>query len=111
MMVLHKGDAGQRTVHRHIMVYFIEYRRNVYELLLKIVLPYFQKKIIFSSGSVEHTCTSPLLLTGAVTGPHPGKYQMKSIVRNNSVQLYVMDTTTGKVKWVKDMNVTFDEMK
>ena len=52
-----------------------------------------------------------LLLTGATSGPQSGKYQMESIVRNNTVQLYVMDTATGRVKWVDDMNIPFDEMK
>ena len=68
-----------------------------------------EKKSFFLLGALS--MLTILLLTGAVTGPHPGKYQMESIVKNNAVQLYVMDTTTGKVKWVKDMNVTFDEMK
>ena len=52
-----------------------------------------------------------LLLTGAATSPHPGRYQLESIVKNNTVQLYVMDTATGRVKWVDDMNVSFEAMK
>ncbi len=52
-----------------------------------------------------------LLLTG-ISGSYPvGKYQMEPIVRNNITQIYVMDTTTGKVKWVNEMNISFDEMK
>ena len=52
-----------------------------------------------------------LVLTGA-TGMNPvGKYQMESVVRSNITHIYVMDTTTGRVKWVDDMDTPFDEMK
>lgn len=52
-----------------------------------------------------------LLLTG-ISGSYPvGKYQMESIVRNSITNVYVMDTTTGRVKWVNKMNISFDEMK
>ena len=52
-----------------------------------------------------------LLLTG-ISGSYPvGKYQMEPIVRNSITQIYVMDTTTGRVKWVNKMNTPFDEMK
>jgi len=52
-----------------------------------------------------------LVLTGA-TGINPvGKYQMESVVRSNNTHVYVMDTTTGRVKWVDDMDTPFDEMK
>ena len=52
-----------------------------------------------------------LLLTG-ISGSYPvGKYQMEPIVRNSITHIYVMDTTTGRVKWVNEMNTPFDEMK
>lgn len=52
-----------------------------------------------------------LVLTGA-TGSNPvGKYQMESIVRSRNTHIYVMDTTTGRVKWVDEMDTPFDEMK
>ncbi|MCF6238944.1 MAG: hypothetical protein L3J79_09065 [Candidatus Marinimicrobia bacterium] len=51
------------------------------------------------------------LLTGA-TGVAPvGRYQMESVVRSNITHIYVIDTTTGRVKWVDDMDTTFDAMK
>ncbi len=50
-------------------------------------------------------------LTGA-SGTNPvGRYQIEIVVRNNITQIYVMDTTTGVVKWVDDMNKPFTEMK
>lgn len=50
-------------------------------------------------------------LTGA-SGTNPvGRYQIEIVVRNNITQIYVMDTTTGAVKWVDDMNKPFTEMK
>ena len=52
-----------------------------------------------------------LLLTGAADNNPIGKYEMESIVRSNITHLYVMDTTTGRVKWVDDMDTPFDEMK
>ncbi len=52
-----------------------------------------------------------LFLTGA-GGTNPvGRYQLEIVVRNNITQIYVMDTTTGAVKWVDDMNKPFSEMK
>lgn len=52
-----------------------------------------------------------VLLTGA-SGTNPvGRYQIEIVVRNNITQIYVMDTTTGTVKWVDDMNKPFTEMK
>lgn len=52
-----------------------------------------------------------LLLTGAADIHPVGKYQMESIVRSNITHIYVIDTTTGKVKWVDEMDTPFDEMK
>jgi hypothetical protein len=52
-----------------------------------------------------------LALTGAVGAPSHGKYQMEMVVRNNITNIYVMDTTTGQVKWVNKMNLPFTEMK
>ena len=52
-----------------------------------------------------------LLLTGAASINPVGKYQMETIVRSNITHIYVMDTTTGKVKWVDEMDTPFDEMK
>jgi hypothetical protein len=51
------------------------------------------------------------LLTGAASINPVGKYQMETISRNNITHIYVMDSTTGKVKWVDEMDTPFDEMK
>ena len=37
----------------------------------------------------------------------PGKYEMEVVVRDRSTQIYVLDTTTGAVKWVDSMNTPF----
>ena len=50
-------------------------------------------------------------LTGA-SGMNPvGQYQMEIVVRDRITQIYVMDTTSGVVKWVKNTNTPFSEMK
>lgn len=57
-------------------------------------------------------CVLAVLLLTGISGSYPvGKYQMEPIVRNSITQIYVMDTTTGRVKWVNKMNISFDEMK
>jgi len=52
-----------------------------------------------------------ILLLGAANTNPMGKYQMEAVLRNNITHIYVMDTTTGRVKWVDGMNISFDEMK
>ena len=52
-----------------------------------------------------------LLLTGAVNSNPVGKYQMEAFARDKITNIYVMDTTTGKVKWLDKMDTTFEEMK
>ena len=52
-----------------------------------------------------------MLLTGIAGGYPVGKYQMETVVRNSITHIYVMDTTTGRVKWLEEMNTSFDEMK
>ena len=51
------------------------------------------------------------LLTGASLHPSAGKYQMEVVVRDRITHTYVMDTTTGVVKWVDKMNIPFEQMK
>lgn len=51
------------------------------------------------------------LLIGASSHPSKGKYQMEAVVRERITQIYVMDTTTGVVKWVDAMNTPFEQMK
>lgn len=52
-----------------------------------------------------------LLLTGASLPPSAGKYQMEVVSRDRATHIYVMDTTTGVVKWVDKMNIPFEKMK
>jgi hypothetical protein len=52
-----------------------------------------------------------LLLTGAADLNPIGKYQMEAFSRGNITHIYVMDTTTGKVKWLDEMDTPFEEMK
>ncbi len=52
-----------------------------------------------------------LFLTAANNIQPVGKYQMECVVRNNFTDVYVIDTTTGVVKWVDDMNTPFEKMK
>ena len=40
-----------------------------------------------------------------------GRYQMEVVVRDRTTQIYVMDTTSGTVKWVDSMNTPFTGMK
>ncbi len=52
-----------------------------------------------------------LFLTAANNIQPVGKYQMECVVRNNFTDVYVIDTTTGVVKWADDMNTPFEKMK
>jgi len=44
-------------------------------------------------------------------GAEVGRYQMEVVVRDRITRIYVMDTTTGAVKWVDSMNTPFTDMK
>jgi hypothetical protein len=52
-----------------------------------------------------------LFLTGASNMQPVGRYQMECVVRNNFTDVYVIDTTTGVVKWADEMNTPFEKMK
>lgn len=52
-----------------------------------------------------------VLLTGATVSKPVGQYQMEIVVRDRSTQIYIMDTSTGVVKWVDAMGKPFTEMK
>ena len=52
-----------------------------------------------------------LLLTGAGAHPPVGKYEMEVTYRGKTNLIYVIDTTTGVVKWVDSMNTPFTQMK
>ena len=53
-----------------------------------------------------------LLLTGAAgSNQSVGKYQMEAFARDNITNIYIMDTTTGRVKWLDELNTPFEKMK
>ena len=54
-----------------------------------------------------------LLLTGAASVPQIGRYQIEGVSRDGFTNLYVIDTTTGAVKWwdTKNENIPFEEIK
>ena len=53
-----------------------------------------------------------LFLTGANGTSAVGRYRMQIVVRNNFSEIYVIDTTTGVVKWVGDQEgKPFGELK
>lgn len=53
------------------------------------------------------------LLTGANTVSPVGRYQLQVTMNRNFPELFVIDTSTGRVKWVGsgDENKPFDEIK
>ena len=51
------------------------------------------------------------MLTGAGSHPTTGRFEMEAVVRDRSIQIYVIDTATGVVKWVDEMNTPFEQMK
>ena len=54
-----------------------------------------------------------LILTGANNASQIGRYQISTEVRRDFVEIYVIDTTTGTVKYVdsKNENKPFEEIK
>lgn len=52
-----------------------------------------------------------LLLTGAGHNVQVGKYEMEIAHRDRTHLVYVLDTTTGVVKWADSMNTPFSELK
>ena len=56
---------------------------------------------------------SLFFLTGATSEKQIGKYEMSVIVKDRYVQVYVIDTATGVVKYVdpKDEGKPFEEVK
>ncbi len=57
-------------------------------------------------------CTIALfLITGAGHNTTPGKYQMEVAQRDRTHLVYVIDTTTGAVKWADSMDTPFPELK
>lgn len=54
---------------------------------------------------------SILLLSGAIDSNPGGKYQMEAFSRGNTTHIYVMDTATGRVKWLDKLDTPFEAMK
>jgi hypothetical protein len=55
---------------------------------------------------------SVFLLTGAQYTSQVGRYRMQVITRNNFTDIFVIDTTTGVVKYLgKDEGKPFSEVK
>ena len=54
-----------------------------------------------------------LFLTGAASIPQIGRYQIEGVARGDFTSIYVIDTTTGAIKWwdTKHENVPFDQIK
>jgi hypothetical protein len=54
-----------------------------------------------------------LFLTGTASVPQIGRYQIEAVSRGNFSDVYVIDTTTGAVKWwdTKHENVPFEKIK
>jgi hypothetical protein len=54
-----------------------------------------------------------LFLTGAANVPQIGRYQIEGISRGDFSDVYVIDTTTGAVKWwdTKYENMPFEQIK
>jgi len=54
-----------------------------------------------------------LFLTGAASVPQIGRYQIEGVSRGDSNDVYVIDTTTGAVKWwdTKHENIPFEKIK
>jgi len=54
-----------------------------------------------------------LFLTGATDVPQIGRYQINSVSRGDFTDVYVIDTTTGAVKWwdTKYENIPFEQIE
>ena len=67
--------------------------------------------IMFLAGALSVLVL--LLLTGAADQAQVpvGKYEMEIAHRERTYLVYVLDTTTGAVKWVEEMNTPFSELK
>lgn len=66
--------------------------------------------LLFVMGSM--LCFLALFfLTGAASHAPTGKYELGLVTRSGAIQMYVMDTSTGAVKWVDSMNTPFAELK
>jgi hypothetical protein len=56
-------------------------------------------------------CLALFFLTGAANNAPTGRYELGLTTRSGTLQMYVIDTSTGAVKWVDSMNTPFTELK
>ena len=69
--------------------------------------------ILFFIAALAIALSSAFLM-GMKTPDHTvGRYQLEVVVRNSFPDLYVIDTATGRVKWVdsKNENKPFDQIR
>ena len=66
--------------------------------------------LMFFLGGVI-CCLALFFLTGAASQAPIGKYELAVVTRERITQIYVIDTSTGAVKWVDSMNTPFSEIK
>ena len=65
--------------------------------------------IMFIAGALS--VSALFLLTGAGHNSPVGKYEMEIAHRDRTHLVYVIDTTTGAVKWADSMSTPFTELK
>ena len=72
---------------------------------------WFKKTILFFIGAA--LVISFFILTGAANVPQIGRYQIEAVSRGNYSDVYVIDTTTGSVKWwdTKHENIPFEQIE
>lgn len=65
--------------------------------------------IIFLAGALSILMV--LTLTGVMEQSSVGRYQMEIGHRERTHIVYVIDTTTGAVRWVDNMDAPFSQLK
>ena len=65
--------------------------------------------MFFMAGILS--CLALLFMTGAASNVPTGKYELSVTTRSGTLQMYVIDTSTGAVKWVDSMNTPFAKLK
>ena len=65
--------------------------------------------MFFLGGAI--CCLALFFLTGAASQAPTGKYELEVVTRDRLTQIYVIDTSTGAVKWVDSMNTPFAKLK
>jgi hypothetical protein len=88
-----------------ILSYRIEKRRNMMKGKA------WRERALFLAIGIM-TALALVALTGASDMQPVGRYQMDSVLRGNFTDIYVIDTTTGAVKWVgNDEGKAFESIR